>query len=152
MAKLNEISNQTELRSKYSYVDECWESWRETRQSTLKRITGYLFTLNAGALISTLAYTASKSSNGGLLWAIGLFSLGILCSVLHATIDYYSCESCFNSYMQDVKELYENKIDWEEFVDKNEQRVSSDRLLHILGWVGGASFFVGLIIGIIYIK
>lgn len=152
MAKLNEISNQTELRSKYNYVDECWESWRDSRQSTLKRITGYLFTLNAGALISTLAYVASTSSNGGLLWAIGLFSLGILCSVLHATIDYYSCESCFKSYQSDVKELYENKLDWEVFVDRNEKRAGSDWLLQTLGWVGGVSFFIGLIIGVINIR
>ena len=152
MAKLNEILDQTELRSKYNYVDECWEGWRESRQSTLKRITGYLFTLNAGALISTLAYVASKSSNRGLLWVIGLFSLGILCSVLHATIDYYSCESYFKSYKNDVKELYENKIDWEVFVDRNEKRVGSDWFLQTVGWVGGVSFFVGLIIGIINIK
>lgn len=148
MTKLNEIADEIERQSKFNYVDELWTAWREARESALKRITNYLFVLNTGALLASLTYLASKEVNGCIHIAIYLFSAGILCSVLHATIDYYISESSFSSYQKDVEETYSSKMDWEEFLERNDKRWPNDWYMHLLGWLGGLLFFIGLGIGV----
>jgi len=58
----------------------------------------------------------------------------------------------FTSYQRDVEELYSNKLDWDVFVDRNNNRVSYDWILYILGWTGALVFFGGLVIGVLQLK
>lgn len=95
---------------------------------------------------------ATKATNSFINIAIWLFSAGILFSVLHATLDYYMTESWFNGYQKDVEKLFDNKIDWEVFVDRNESRVSHHWIMHLLGWLSGVTFFIGLVIGVCQLK
>lgn len=148
MTKLNQFTDPAEFEHKIQYVNEVWSTWRETRLQTLSRITNYLFILNTGALLAALTYVAAKSANNGIQTSIWLFSVGIFCSVAHATLDYYFTENSFSSYRKDVTDLYENKLDWEVFVDRNEHRPLLDWLLHAFGWLGGLVFFVGLVLGL----
>ncbi len=152
MSKLHDISDPNERAAKIGYINELWAFWREVRVQTLKRITGYLFILNTGALLGTLTYVASKTPNSPIQCSIWLFGAGTLFSLLHATLDYYLTESSFSKYRKDVKEFYENQIDWAVLVDRNQKRPSFDWLLHILGWAGGIVFISGLVIGIPQIK
>lgn len=152
MPKLHEIHDPNERAVKIGYINELWAFWREARVQTLTKITGYLFVLNAGALLGALTYVATKSSNSSIHYSIWLFGAGTLLSLLHATLDYYLTESSFSSYRKDVEEFYENKIDWAVLVDRNEKRPGFDWLLHVLGWAGGIVFIVGLSIGIPQIK
>jgi hypothetical protein len=92
MTKFNEFTDVSERGSKINYVDELWTSWSDARLQTLTRITNYLFVLNTGALLASLAYVASKQTNSDIELSIWLFSVGILCSVFHATFDYYFTE------------------------------------------------------------
>lgn len=148
MTKLNEFSDPAAHRLKIDYVDEVWENWRAAREQTLKRITGYLFILNTGAMLAALTYVAAKPSNGEIQMAIWLFAAGIFLSVIHATLDYYLTESSFSAFRKDVDQFYGNKLDWEVFIDRNNNRPPLDCLLHILGWLGGLSFFIGLVVGL----
>lgn len=152
MARFNEIADPSERASKVNYTNELWATWREGRVQTLKRITNYLFVLNTGALLAGLTYIASKPSNPYIQCSIWFFSAGIFFSVLHATLDYYITENGFSKYQKDVEELYENKIDWEVFVDRNRNRPLYDWLLHSLGWLGGLVFFIGLVLGVLQIR
>lgn len=148
MTKLNEIKEMAQLEQKIRYVNEGWSAWRETRLQTLNRATNYLFVLNTGALLAALTYVATKGANDGILNSIWLFAFGIFCSVLHATLDYYLTETSFSAYRKDVTSLYEYKLDWEVFVDRNEHRPPLDWLLHVVGWLGGLAFFIGLVCGL----
>lgn len=151
MTKLNEILDEAERKSKLNFVNECWVGWREARQSTLSRITNYLFLLNTGALFASLAYVTSQKTATGILLSISLFSIGVLLIILHATLEYYMCQKYFSDYRKDVESLYDNKLDWEVFVDRNKQRVNFEWVLHLFGWGSGVSFFVGLLNGILQV-
>lgn len=151
MAKLNEITDAEERKAKLSFVNEVWENWQDSRQSTLSRISNYIFTLNTGALLVALTYVATKGNSAPIQRSILVFSIGVFCSLIHAAIDYYSIEKNFKEYRSDVNELYDNKIEWEEFVSRNEARNNYDVLLHCIGWAGGLSFIFALINGIINI-
>lgn len=148
MTKLKEFKDPAQFEPKIRYVNEGWSAWREARLQTLNRITNYLFVLNTGALLATLTYVATKGANEGILNSIWLFAFGIFCSALHATLDYYLTESSFSAYRKDVTSLYEHSLDWEVFVDRNEHRPPLDWLLHIVGWLGGSAFFIGLVYGL----
>ncbi|MES2244319.1 MAG: hypothetical protein V4639_15715 [Pseudomonadota bacterium] len=152
MTKLNEISDPNERASKLNYIKELWAFWREVRVQSLTRITNYLFILNTGALLGSLTYVASKSPNSSIQCAIWLFAAGTLCSLVHATLDYYVIEASFSSYKKEVGEFYGNKIDWAFLVEKNEKGSKFDWLLHVVGWAGGILFIVGLLIGIPQIR
>lgn len=152
MPKLNEISDPNERAAKINYVNELWAFWRDVRTQTLSRVTNYLFALNTGALVGSLTYVATKSPNPSIECSIWCFATGTLLSLFHATLDYYATESSFSSYRKNVDEFYENKIDWAVWVDRNQKRSKSDLLLHLLGWAGGITFIVGLIMGIPQIK
>jgi hypothetical protein len=152
MAKLNEISDPNERASKLNYIKELWAFWRQARLQTLTRITNYLFILNTGALLGSLTYVASKLPNASIQCAIWVFAAGILCSLVHATLDYYITESGFSAYKKEVGEFYENKIDWTVLVEKTEIQSKFEWLLHTVGWAGGILFIVGLFIGIPQIR
>jgi hypothetical protein len=152
VAKLNEISDPNDRASKLNYVKELWGFWREVRAQALTRITNYLFILNTGALLGSLTYVASKQPNSSIQCAIWLFAAGTLCSLVHATLDYYSTESYFSSYRKEVGQFYENKIDWAALVEKNEKRPRFDWVLHVVGWAGGMFFIFGMLIGVPQIR
>lgn len=151
MTKLTEIKDSSELSSKIKYVNQVWASWREARLQTLQRITNYLFVLNSGALLAALTYVAAKPANPSIQISIWMFSGGIFFSVAHATLDYYVSESEFSKYKKNVESLYDNKLDWKVFVDRNDQTPPYDRLLHTLGWLGGIVFFIGMVGGVLQI-
>jgi len=151
MTKFNEILDEAERKSKLNFVNECWAGWREARQSTLSRITNYLFALNTGAIFASLAYVTSQKNATGIQLSIWLFSIGALLIILHATLDYYMCEKRFSTYRKNVESLYDNKLDWKVFVDRDKQRGNLERVLHLLGWSSGLSFFIGLFNGILQV-
>lgn len=151
MTKLNEVKDPSEFPSKLQYINEVWHGWRQARLQSLSRITNYLFVLNTGALLASLTYVAAKPANDGIQTSIWLFAVGIFCSAAHATLDYYLTEHSFTAFRKDVKGLYEYKVDWEVLVDRNEKRPPLDWLLHTLGWIGGAAFFFGLVLGLLQI-
>jgi hypothetical protein len=148
MTKFNEIKDQALLESKIRYVNEVWSAWGKARLQSLSRITNYLFVINTGALLASLTYVATKGANDGILFSMWLFAFGSFCSMLHATLDYYLTETSFSAYRKDVASFYEHKLDWEVLVDRNERRPPVDWLLHLLGWLGGLAFFVGLVYGL----
>ena len=152
MTKFNEITHDSERRSKLNIVEEMWTSWRQARETTLTRISNYLFTLNAGALLASLTYVAAKENSEDIYFSIWVFAIGILCSVFHAAIDYYSIEKYFSDYRSDVNTLYGNKMEWEDFITRNSKRNKLDWVLHLLGWASGISFIVALINGIIHLQ
>jgi len=151
MTKFSEFKEQ-ERESKINIVDAYWISWREARQQALTRATNYLFVLNTGALLGALTYVAAKPAVADIKLSIWLFSVGVLFSVMHAGIDYYSIESGKAKHTNNVYELYSNELDWEVYLDRNKNNKCVDFVLHILGWAGGISFFSGLVIGVCQIK
>lgn len=148
MTKLNEAQDRAEFQSKFQYINEVWHGWHQARQQSLGRITNYLFVLNTGGLLAALTYVASKSTNDGIQISIWIFATGIFCSAVHAALDYYLTECSFSAYRKDVDKLYEYELDWEVFVARNEKRPPLDWLLHMFGWLGGAAFFIGLVLGL----
>lgn len=153
MGTIDEIKSPNEYQAKKKYINECWRGWRENWQSALIRINTYLFTLNTGGLLVSLTYVATKSSNASIEFTIWLFATGILFSLLHAAIDYYTVELNFDDFKKDVEKFYDNNLDWKILVEKNENRgKKTDWILHLLGWSSGVSFCIALISGILQIK
>lgn len=68
-------------------------------------------------------------------------------------IDYYSVEKYLSDYKTYVKNLYDNEMEWEDFVTKSSIRSKLlDRIFHLIGWASGISFIVAIINGIIQLK
>lgn len=152
MPKLNEMSDLTDRASKLSHAVEIWASWNEARLQTLNQITNYLFVLNSGALIGCLTYVAFKAPNFSTQCAIWLFAAGVLCSVFHAALDYSAAEYSFTTYKLKLGQFYANSLDWTELIKEDEKQGKLDWCLHILGWVGGIAFIVGVFVGITQIR
>ena len=146
--KYKDIREEADLRKKLQHIDECWTSHSEWRQDSLKRITGYLFTLNSGGLLASLAYLAAKENPDGIKILIWCFFAGTLLISLHAAADYYSSERHLKLFDSDLKEFYASELDWEDFLERKASRESKDIPLHFLGWASGLAFFIGLIIAI----
>ena len=152
MTKLNEFTDESEKKSKVNFVDATWNNWYEMRQQTLSRITNYLFVLNTGGLIASLTYVATKNPNCDIQLTIKLFAIGIIFSLLHAALDYYSVEYGFSMYRKKVNSLYSNKLGWEDFVEFHPIASLVESALHLFGWVGAGLFFYGLFLGVNQIK
>ena len=150
--KFNEIKDEVNRNAKIQYIKECWTGHRESELSTLSRITNYLFVLNSGALLASLAYVATKANTTGVNISIWLFSVGTLLISLHAVIDYYLCGRFFSLFTNDVDLFYKSEIDWEVLVDRNSQRGKNDWFLHLLGCLSGILFFSGRFNGICFIS
>lgn len=142
--KYSEISEEADLRKKLLYIDENWSSGENWRQGSLKRITNYLFTLNSGGLLASLVYLASKEAPADVKVLIWCFLVGTVSITLHAVIDYYQSESELKKFNSDLDKFYSNSLAWEDLVKNKTANRSSDIPMHILGWIAGLSFFVGL--------
>lgn len=133
-------------------IEELWDYYRDMRSQSLGRISGYIFVLNSGALLATLTYVATKSANNCIKASIWLFAIGIISCIAHAALDYYLTEFVFSKYRKKVRALYQDEIDWEEYLDYiNNDETAIDTCLHFLGWFGGLVFIIGLVIGILQI-
>lgn len=151
MTKLNECSSTDTFQPRTQYVNEVWNGWRHAREQALGRITNYLFVLNTGGLLAALTYVASKGANQCIQASIWLLAFGSFFCAVHAALDYYVIERSFAKYRTDVKKLYENQLDWEVLVGNVEMSSPYDKVLHVLGWLSGIVFFVGLVLGILQI-
>jgi len=153
--KFNEIKDEAFQNATGQYIKDCWTGHREGRLSTLSRITNYLFVLNSGALLASLAYVATKGNTTYINLSIWLFSIGTGIITLRAALDYYQCEHFFSSFQKDVDKFYKNEMDWEDLLKQNNQRGQRGKMdwtLHILGWLSAILFFGGLFNGIYFIS
>lgn len=116
---------------------------RETRD----RILGYIFGLNAGGIVAGAAALAQGKSNRQIIWAIWLFGIGLLAAVVRATLDYFATEAMAGSFRKNVRQLYGDEIDWDQFQESRKKYASSQWHYYGLGIASGVLFFGGLLIG-----
>ncbi len=154
MTKFNDLENKNIREPFLKVITDNWNSWSEARGQTLNRITNYLFVLNSGGLLASLTYIATittKSPTIEFKISLWLLATGTLFSIIHATLDYYLTEICFKEYRLDLDGFYKNKLDWEDLVERNNNRPPLDLLLHACGWIGGVAFLLAMTIGIVHI-
>jgi hypothetical protein len=143
-SELNSTQRETQIQS----IGQDWELNASWRKESLDTITKYLFTLNSGGLLASLAYLAAKKEVDGVNILIGLFFLGTLFVVLRAAIDYYASEKRLASLRDDINDLYFDNIEVEKYTSNVRQRANSnDCLLHVFGWLSGILFFTSIAIG-----
>jgi hypothetical protein len=146
--KNSEITEQTFRSEKDEYIRSRWRGLQEVVGTTLTRIINYLFVLNSGGLLAALTYIAAKQKTEQIYAAICCFVVGIVFITSHAALDYYACDRQFRSFRSDIDSFVKNEIDWEVLVDRDDRRGTSEWLFHILGWLSGVAFLIGLYLGI----
>jgi hypothetical protein len=141
--------DESEKKAKFSRIDQDWEIHTKWRLESLDLITRYLFTLNSGGLLASLAYLAAKEEVNGVNTIITLFFAGTMCIALRAAIDYYISEARLSSLRKDVESFYSDEIEFEDYLERlNKRYEANDLLLHLLGWSSGILFIVAIVIGI----
>jgi hypothetical protein len=145
--RYNDMQQQQRASSR-AYIDSRWRDLSGTVESTKSTILNYLFVLNTGGLAAGLAYIATKQSNWQTTAAILCCAGGILAITLRGALDYYGCEWAFSKFREAVSDLYDGRVEWDEFLKRKLGRAWFDWVLHVLGWVSGVLFFVGLGFGI----
>ena len=129
-----------------AYVREIELGIAKEVTETKDRILGYLFGLNAGGLVAAGAFLSQKAPNCKIIAATILFGLGLLAAVLRSAKDYYGCEAVAKAIRQDARDLYDDKLEWEQFLERR-KAVIPQWSYHALGWGAGIFFFLGLILG-----
>ena len=153
MKNFNQIEDKNLKNSLISHIEEQGARWDKIRSKTLDRINNYLFSLNAGALLASLTYVATKANSADIMLSICFFAIGIFFCLLHASIDYYSVELSITKYKQNVHSFYKNEIKWNDYLNKSLfYNKKLDLALHIIGWISGGSFVIALINGIAQLK
>jgi hypothetical protein len=115
---------------------------------TKDRICGYLFGLNAGGLVAAAAAIKELGTNRLFRLAVGLFAFGLIAEVVRATFDYFSSNSMAKKHRDDADKLFSDELSIEEFFGRRGPG-SGDMRYHILGFVSGATFAIGLTVGLI---
>lgn len=146
--KYSHIQDPNVRRSKRDYIDSRWRGLQGVVTSALSRVLNYLFVLNSGGLLAALTYIATKPNTGGIYFSIWCFVAGIIFITIHAALDYYGCEGHFRGFRKDVDAFYKDEIDWEVMIDRDDRHGGHEWVLHLLGWLSGAVFLVGLCAGI----
>jgi hypothetical protein len=129
-----------------AYVREIELGIAKEVTETKDRILGYLFGLNAGGLVAAGAFLSQKAPNCQIIAATILFGLGLLAAVLRSAKDYYGCEAVAKAIRQDVRDLYDDKLEWEQFLERRKV-VIPEWSYHVLGWGAVILFFLGLVLG-----
>lgn len=129
-----------------AYVREIELGIAKEVTETKDRILGYLFGLNAGGLVAAGAFLSQKTPNCQIIAATILFGLGLLAAVLRSAKDYYGCEAVAKAIRQDARDLYDDKLEWEQFLERR-KAVIPQWSYHVLGWGAGILFFLGLVLG-----
>ncbi len=147
--KYSEIKESNDLQAKLNDIDRRWSSLAEFAWEHETTVIQHLFILNGGGLAASLTYIATKGTNLPCCVAIALWSFGagLLLHLLRSTIAYYRAEGLFRKYKFDLTQFYADKIEWEEFLSRDDTRSGPSCVLHSLAWASAISFIAGLIIG-----
>jgi hypothetical protein len=131
-----------------NYINARWRGLQAAIGTSLSRVIGYLFALNSGSIVACVTYVATKGSNATIKLSLWIFIIGVISVLLRATWDYYSCESIFREFRNDVSLYHADKLDWVSLRDIDKRRVPRDWIGHSLGWFSGICFVVGIVIGV----
>jgi len=147
--KYSEIQKSNDLQTKLDDIDRRWSSLAEFSWEHETTVVQHLFVLNGGGSAASLAYIAAKGTRlpYGVTTALCLFGAGLLLHLLRSAIAYYRADRLFRKYKFDLTEFYDDKIEWDEFLSRDDTRSRPSCILHFLAWASAMFFITGLIIG-----
>lgn len=112
--------------------------------SSQSQALNWLFAMNTGGVAGVLAYAASKDSSPFIIFALVAFSTGLLALIGYsACMHYFGARECA-AYHKDLNQLYTDKIDWTEFVERENNRPNKSRLCETLAWISAIAGGLGI--------
>ena len=142
-----------ELRNtRNDFIETRWNQLYLLAKDSDADAVKYLFTVNAGGAVATLAYLGTISTSDitntlTMKISLTLFFIGlILVGILKANT-LTRMESLFKNYRMLVNQYYNNKITWDEVIESDEKKVGQPLLPYILGYLSFGCFILGSIVG-----
>lgn len=146
--KYSELSDQ-ERDYVLTVINDSYNHSSKYRNSSWQRLTNFLFVLNTGALIATLAYVTGSTDRGIMQVPIWCFAIGTTFSLIHSAVDYYVNETDLSVLGTNIAKFYDNEISYKDFKLNTVSYLSMFNLsLQILGWGSSLLFLFGMFFGI----
>src|SRR5437588_4687297 len=146
--KFRDMPHGAALLMEQGYIHERLKGHQQSVKNSFRRIVEYLFLLNTGGVVATATYIATKpSSSSAMTVPMWLFIAGVITITVHAVWDYSRCLMLFKRYRANVLEFIANEIEWEVLVDRDAQGVRGEWVGHVLGWISGIAFVLGIVRG-----
>jgi hypothetical protein len=126
------------------YISETWKDrWAFILQSQ-NQLVNWLFTLHAGGIAGLLTFAATRTATDSVKYGIIAFCLGLIAIIIYGTLMLYLEEIEFRDFKNNVSQLYRCKIDWAEFMQKEQSRPLKHWPCVLAGWSSGLLALIGL--------
>ncbi len=127
------------------YISETWKDrWAFILQSQ-NQLVNWLFTLHAGGIAGLLTFAATRPATESVKYGINAFCLGLIAIIIYGTLMLYLEEIEFRDFKNNVSQLYRCKIDWAEFMHRENSRSLKHWSCVVAGWSSGILALAGLV-------
>ena len=138
-------------KSRDSHINQRWGQLYSLAKDAGESAIKYLFTVNAGGAVATLAYLGSTSvknpDTNCIKISLLLFFLGIIFIGIYKAYGVHYLESLFDKYQKLVDDYYLEEKGWKEFLDADNANVDKSLIPYLLCYASFFCFIFGSIVG-----
>lgn len=130
------------------YIQKRWSQLQALSKESGEHAIKYLFTVNAGGAVATLAYLGSKTNSTiGIKVSLVLFFIGLIFVGILKAYTLHQHEALFSHYREQVTRYYNNQIEWDTLIKSDEEKVGNPLAPYVFGYIGFGCFIFGSIVG-----
>lgn len=147
--KWSEISGE-QWDSHNKYIEERWKDLSDYTHEWSKESLKMLFLTNSGGAVAILTFIGTASTVRAEFWPwlmLGFFCFGIILLQIFHGLLYYKVGWMFECFRKDTIRLYADKLEWDEFHDKDDARADKFTWFDIFPIAAGLCFITAVVIG-----
>lgn len=139
-------------QSRSDYVSARWEQLYELQKDAGDDAIKYLFTVNSGGAIGTLAYIGAISKNTEVIpqlvkFSILSFFIGIILVGIHKAYSAHYNESLFSKYQKLTADYHNSKISYEQLCSFDDENVGDSIIPYAIAYASFGMFILGCFLG-----
>jgi hypothetical protein len=132
-------------KEQLAYIESRWRGRWDGVIGAQNQLVNWLFAVQGGGLAGTLTYASAQNEACGIGVALFGFSLGLVLIVIYGARFFYLEARYFKAFRTDASEFLAKKIDWPEFIARENARPDWYRDCERLAWGSGLSGLIGLV-------
>jgi hypothetical protein len=132
-------------KEQIGYIKSQWRGKWDGALNAQNQILNWLFAVQGGGLAGTLTYASVQNPTCGICVAVVGFSAGLVLIVSYGARFFYLETHYFKEFKKDAAEFLDMKIDWTQFMARENARPYWYKHCEFLAWSSGIFGLLGLI-------
>lgn len=147
--KFNEITDPNFRKIVEESLVKRWHQLNDLTEKHSDNCIQFLFITNSGGAVACLGFIGARGDavGKGVYLALCLFAMGVIMNGAMKAFLYHRMDGLLEGWNSDTESFYNSQIELADLHKRDEERVGSNTIETILGYVSFACFILGCIAG-----